>query len=319
MARPKRGAAVEKKNTEKEPEDIPTAIYVRKSFDDRDSLENQIDMLKNYIEESKGLKLFMVYEDNGYTGTNFDRPGFTQMLADMKLGKFRAILVKDSSRLGRNYIETGDFIENVCPEYGIRFIAVNDHYDSMDDQADRDNILLPLKNIMNEQYSKDLSRKLSSTFRIKQLAGEYIGPYGPYGYQKDPNNHHQLVIDPNTAPVVVTIFERKSTGIGNSSIAEWLNGQGVLSPFAYRHSMGLVKAEKYRDMLWKSSSIRGILSNQMYLGHMVQGVHGGSIAKKEKKHRKDAKEWIVIPHTHEPIISQELFDRVQKIMNKGDS
>ncbi|MFA9378834.1 MAG: recombinase family protein [Lachnotalea sp.] len=161
---------------------VVAALYVRKSLDDQESLAIQICMLEEYVHKSEDMFLYKVYSDNGFTGTNFERPAFSKLIEDMKQGKFNTIVVKDGSRLGRNYLEAGAYIESVFSTYGIRFILVNDHYDSADITCKKDGISVPLKNIMNEQYSKDLSRKLTPAFRVKQMSGAFIGGLTTYGY-----------------------------------------------------------------------------------------------------------------------------------------
>ena len=290
------------------------AVYTRKSLEDDSSLEIQVAMLTDYVREAEDLTLYKVYSDNGFTGINFDRPAFKQMIEDMEAKKFSTIVVKDGSRLGRNYLEAGAYMETVFPAHGIRFISVNDHYDSADIRSKRDGISIPLKNIMNEQYSKDLSRKLTSAFRTKQMAGDFIGAHAPYGYKKDEKNCNKLIIDPETAPIVQRIFKRKMEGYSDGAIAKELNEEGILSPFAYRYSKGLVKAPKYKDMGWKKGTIPQLLANGMYQGHMMQGRHRQSLSRHETEHKTPENEWIVVKDTHEVIVSEEEFNTVQEIM-----
>lgn len=291
-----------------------TAIYARKSVEDKESLDVQIDMLKEYVNDSDDLLLYKVYSDNGFTGVNFDRPSFQKMIEEMKLGKFNAIIVKDGSRLGRNYLEAGAYMETVFPQYQIRFISVNDKYDSMKMECKKDGISLPLKNIMNEQYSKDLSRKLSSAFRIRQMDGKFIGGLTTYGYLKDKKDLNKLVVDSEVAQIVQRIFQNKVKGMSDGAIAKELNEEGIFSPFAYRYEKGLVKADKYRAMPWKSGTIRQMLTNPMYLGHMVQGRNRQSLSLHEPEHRTPENEWIVVENTHKAIIESELYDKVQFVM-----
>ena len=315
MARKSRIVPTTVKNTSISTE-VLTALYARKSVEDAESLETQIQLLQDYIDESEELKLYKVYADNGFTGTNMKRPALQEMLEDMEAGKFQAIIVKDASRLGRNYLEAGTLIEIIFPEYGIRFISINDQYDSFNERAQIDGFSLPFSNLVNEQYSKELSKKLSPAFHLKQKEGAYIGTFGPYGYLKSQENRHKLVVDEETAPIVVRIFEMKSQGKGNGAIAEVLNKEGILSPFAYRYQRGMVKAEKYRDMKWKSGTVASIIVNKMYLGDMVQGVHRQSLINREMRHLLSPDEWTVVEKMHEPIISQELFDAVQQIVEQ---
>ncbi|MFA9376115.1 MAG: recombinase family protein [Lachnotalea sp.] len=274
----------------------------------------QVCMLEEYVHKSEDMLLYKVYSDNGFTGTNFERPAFSKLIEDMKLGKFNTIVVKDGSRLGRNYLEAGAYMESVFPTYGIRFISVNDHYDSADLTCQKDGISVPLKNIMNEQYSKDLSRKLTSAFRVKQMSGAFIGGLTTYGYRKNENDRNKLVVDKETAPIIRRIFQGKADGMSDGAIANELNEEGILSPFAYRYAKGLVRAEKYREMPWKRGTISQMLTNKMYIGHMVQGRHRQSLSMHEKKHTTPENEWIIVENTHEAIIDKEIFELVQKII-----
>lgn len=293
-----------------------TAVYARKSLDDEESLDVQVRMLLDYIEESEDLILYKVFSDNGQTGTNFDRPAFNQMIEEMQLGRFNTIIVKDGSRLGRNYLEAGAYMETIFPKYNIRFISVNDRFDSVKEECIRDGLSLPLKNIMNEQYSKDLSRKLSPAFRVRQMEGKFIGGLTTYGYLKDPTDKNKLIVDNEIASVIRRIFISKIEGMSDGAIAKELNGEEILSPFAYRYAKGLVKAEKYKSMPWKRGTISQMLTNPIYTGNMVQGRTRQSLSMHEKKHSTPKNEWIVVENTHEAIISQELFDQVSTIIKE---
>ncbi|RDY32009.1 recombinase family protein [Lachnotalea glycerini] len=318
MARHVRNVLLDEELDDKQVRDTKAiaAIYARKSVDDKDSLEMQIEMLKEYVYESEDLVLYNIYSDNGFTGTNFDRPAFVKMIDEMKLGKFNTIVVKDGSRLGRNYLEAGLYMESTFPMYNVRFISVNDHYDSEDIGCEKDGISVPLKNIMNEQYSKDLSRKLSSAFRVRQMEGKFIGGLTTYGYLKYEKDRNKLVIDEDVAPIIRMIFQSKLEGMSDGAIANELNDKEVLSPFAYRYSMGLVKAEKYKNIPWRRGTIVQMLTNPIYVGHMVQGRNRQSLSMHEKKHRTPENEWIVIENTHDAIVNETLYVAVQSIINE---
>ena len=291
-----------------------TAVYARKSLDDEESLDVQVRMLLDYIEESEELILYKIFSDNGQTGTNFDRPAFNQMIEEMQLGRFNTIIVKDGSRLGRNYLEAGAYMEAIFPQNNIRFISVNDRFDSIKEECISDGLSLPLKNIMNEQYSKDLSRKLSPAFRVRQMDGKFIGGLTTYGYLKDPADKNKLIVDYEIAPVIRRIFISKTQGLSDGAIAKELNQEEILSPFAYRYNKGLVRAEKYQNMPWKRGTISQMLSNPIYTGNMVQGRTRQSLSMHEKKHKTAKNEWIIVPNTHEAIIDQKLFDQVSNIL-----
>lgn len=207
-------------------------------------------------------------------------------------------------------------MENIFPQYDIRFISINDRYDSSRAECRQDGISLPLKNIMNEQYSKDLSRKSSPAFRIRQMEGKFIGGFTTYGYLKDKNDRNKLVVDMDVAPIVHRIFQSKAEGMSDGAIARELNEEGILSPFAYRYAKGLVKAEKYKDMPWKRGTISQMICNPIYLGNMVQGRTRQSLSMHEEKHKTTENEWIVVEGTHEAMISQQLFDTVKHMISK---
>ena len=221
-----------------------TALYVRLSVEDNgkadaDSIENQELLLRNYLAERPYLELKEVYADNGYTGTDFDRPAFHRMIEDVRKGRINCILVKDFSRLGRNYVETGEYLERIFPFLGIRFISVSDDYDSSSANAG-EKLAATLKNLINDMYAKDISKKICSTMKNKRLRGDYIGNYAPYGYLKDENNRSRLVIDHEIAPIVVEIFELRAKGIGFDTICRILNEKGYPSPGRLRYERGII-------------------------------------------------------------------------------
>lgn len=221
-----------------------TALYVRLSVEDNgkadaDSIENQELLLRNYLAERPYLELKEVYADNGYTGTDFERPAFNRMIEDVRKGRIDCIIVKDFSRLGRNYVETGEYLERIFPFLGIRFISVSDDYDSSSANAG-EKLAATLKNLINDMYAKDISKKICSTMKNKRLRGDYIGNYAPYGYLKDENNRSRLVIDHEIAPIVVEIFELRAKGIGFETICRMLNEKGYPSPGRLRYERGII-------------------------------------------------------------------------------
>ena len=211
---------------------LPTALYCRLSREDGDRMEsdsigNQRKLLEAYIENHPELVMAECYADDGYTGTNFQRPAFQRMLRDIENGRIRCVLVKDLSRFGRDYIETGRYLERWLPEHGARFIAVTDNIDS--DRGAYD-MMMPLKNLFNTQYARDISQKVKSSLHAKQQRGEFIGAFASYGYCKDPQNHNRLVIDPPAAEVVRRIFTLFENGMGKIRIAKQLNEEGIPCP-----------------------------------------------------------------------------------------
>lgn len=297
-----------------------TAGYLRLSREDgdraeSDSIANQRKLLEQYLSAHPELNLIGFYQDDGYTGTNFDRPAFRRMEADIEAGKINCVLVKDLSRFGRDYIEMGRYLERVFPAQGVRFIAVNDHVDS---QQGRYDMLLPMKNIFNTQYARDISDKVRSAIHTKQQRGEFVGAFPSYGYQKDPANRSHLVIDPAAAQVVRRIFDLFEQGWGKIKIAKQLNAEGIPSPSEYKRILG----ERYHNgrkidqtTYWTYATVHRILQNQMYAGNMEQGrnyrptMHGKAV-------QLDRSEWTVVPGTHEAIIGTDQWERVQALLYK---
>ena len=297
-----------------------TAGYLRLSREDgdraeSDSIANQRKLLEQYLSAHPELNLIGFYQDDGYTGTSFNRPAFRRMEADIEAGRINCVLVKDLSRFGRDYIEMGRYLERVFPAQGVRFIAVNDHVDS---QQGRYDMLLPMKNIFNTQYARDISDKVRSAIHTKQQRGEFVGAFPSYGYQKDPANHSHLVIDPAAAQVVRRIFDLFEQGWGKIKIAKQLNAEGIPSPSEYKRILG----ERYHNgrkidqtTYWTYATVHRILQNQMYAGNMEQGrnyrptMHGKAV-------QLDRSEWTVVSDTHEAIIGAEQWERVQALLRK---
>lgn len=295
-----------------------TALYARLSVEDNgkeaDSIENQIALLESYISGCPDLSRVELFADNGYTGTNFHRPEFNRMMEAVQSGVIDCIVVKDLSRLGRNYIETSQFIEKICPFYGLRFIAVNDGFDTAA-VTDTAQMSMALSNIVNDYYAKDISRKVTSALQTKMERGDYIGNYAPHGYCKDPENKNHLVIDPETAPVIRQIFQWRAEGVSYMGINRRLNEAGILSPGQYRleHGIETNNNRKGRSVLWNKHMVTEILKNIVYIGHLAQKKGSQCLYAGIPYHITGEDEWIVVEHTHEPIISKELFEAVQKI------
>lgn len=295
-----------------------TALYVRLSVEDNgkdaDSIENQIALLESYVFGCPDLSKAGLFVDNGYTGTNFHRPQFQQMMEAVQAGVIDCVVVKDLSRLGRNYIETSQFIEKICPFYGLRFIAVNDGFDTAA-VTDTAQLSMALSNIVNDYYAKDISRKVTSALQTKMEQGDYIGNYAPHGYCKDPGNKNHLVIDPETAPVIRQIFQWRSEGVSYMGINRRLNEAGIPSPGQYRleHGIETNNNRKERPVLWNKHMVTEILKNVVYIGHLAQKKGSQCLYAGIPYHITSEDEWIIVEHTHEPIIGTELFETVQKI------
>ena len=292
-----------------------TALYCRVSRDDgtekeSNSITNQKRMLSKYA-KTNGFKNIKIYEDDGFTGTNFNRPDMQRLLDDVEMGYISTIIVKDMSRFGREYLQVGYYTEHYFPEKEVRFIAVNDGVDSANEE---DNDFTPLRNFMNELYAKDISRKVKSAHRVKGMAGEPLSQ-PPYGYMKDPENKKKWIIDPEAASVVKDIFKMCLEGKGNETIARILQERQVLIPMAYWQSKGLPRGGKIKQpnpYKWCKTSIAKILSQQEYCGDVINFKSYSISFKKKKRIPKPKEEWMVFKDVHEPIIDRETFEQVQK-------
>lgn len=307
--------------------EFSSALYVRLSKVDsgknnQNTVENQEALLEEFVRSKPELKIFDVYIDNGFSGTNFQRPAFQRMMEDAKTGKINCIIVKDLSRFGRSYLEIGNYLEIILPFSNIRFISVTDHFDTFTEASSEagrilsNGIEIPLKNMVNEVYARDISRKVGSALEIKKREGKYGGGVAPYGYRKSNVDKGKYEVDEEAAKVVRYMFELRSQGYRYCSIAQKLNEKGIKSPSAYRFEKGIVKNERMRDTLWNVYGIKAILRDEVYVGNMVRGKTQSAMYRGEKRHHVPRSEWVVVPGTHEPVVSKELFDAVQAVNKK---
>ncbi len=279
---------------------------------DSESIENQFALLKDFIKNKPDLRLISTFTDDGKTGTNFRRSGFEQMMDEVRSGRINCIIVKDLSRFGRNYLEAGHYIEHMFPFLNVRFIAVTDGFDTLTATPAQLSYLIPLKNIMNENYARDISKKERSAKKVLRKKGCFLGAYAMYGYEKTLDKH-VIGVDPEAAVHVKTIFDLCEKGYSDSAIAKYLNERKVLCPARYKYEKGIVKNAKYANTSgWYPQTIAGILTSRVYIGDMVQGARRS----KEIKGKKEVvpmSERDIVSGTHEAIISKEQFDRVQEI------
>lgn len=294
-----------------------TAGYIRLSIEDSGktdgySLANQEKLVKDFIAEQQDMRLYRLYIDNGATGTVFERPAFDEMMQDMKDGKIDCIVVKDLSRLGRNYLEAGNYLEQIFPFFRMRFISITDGYDSNSPDVTNESLIIPLKNIINEGYAKDISQKITTSFEARKKRGQFMGKYPVYGYLKDPENKNHLIVNPETCGIVKRIFQMRDSGMALGAIASQLNKEGIPSPARYLWLKGLSKEERHKDSYWDRINVKRLLKNKMYLGMLVYGKERTSFAKGIKRQRVPESEWKYVPNAHEAIIDQELFDSVQR-------
>ncbi|WP_373163927.1 recombinase family protein [Agathobaculum sp. Marseille-P7918] len=293
-----------------------TACYERLSQEDKldgesNSISNQKRILEKYCRDHGYTAIRHYDEDDGYSGTNFNRPGFQRMLADIKAGKIKRVVVKDMSRFGRNYLQVGMYTEMMFPEYGVHFIAVNDGVDSVRGDSE----FTAIRNVFNEMYAKDTSKKIRATWQSKGRSGEHLATIPPYGYRKDPDNKKKWVIDEQAAAVVQKIFALCVSGMGPSQIARWLQENKVLNPAAYAHEKGLPTANNppVHPYKWSNETVSRILEKLEYLGHTVNFKTRKQSFKSKKKLWNDPSEWVIFEKTQEPIIEESVFLIVQKI------
>lgn len=297
------------------------ALYVRLSEEDqrkKDShtVENQRCLLTDYIADKPDFMLYGIYEDVQVTGANFERPEFHRMMFDIRKGLVNCIIVKDLSRFARNYIDAGQYLEQIFPILGVRFIAINDDYDSahFDDNGA---LSMALKNILNEVNLKETSARIISAFRVRQQAGDYLGGIPPYGYFRSAEDPHKLIIDPVASNVVKQIFQWKFDGKGDNQIAIELNKSQYLPPKRYFYELGIVKSPRYAGIdTWYKSAIARILRNPIYTGDMYQHRLEATAVSSKRNKQVEPADWIVVPNTHEPIVSREPFQSMQSLLDK---
>lgn len=297
------------------------ADYARISREDgdkeeSDSIGTQFDIIDDYIAHNDDITFIDRYSDDGWSGTNFDRPDFMRLMEDIKKGKINCVIVKDLSRLGRNYILVGQYLEMIFPMLNIRFISVNDRIDSIKDPASINNALVSFKNVMNDEYCRDISNKVRSSLDRKRSKGEFIGSFASYGYMKDPDDHHHLIVDPVAAEVVKNIFDWFLQGMSIIGIAKRLNHMGIPNPSAYKRQCGL----NYKhpagqlDSAWPDSSVKRVLKNRLYVGDMVQNKNRTKSYKVQVSVAVPEENWVIVPNMHEAIIDREKFETVQQLL-----
>lgn len=288
-------------------------LYIRLSESDEDksyeseseSIINQRNLLMDYV-KSHGFTLIDEYVDDGFTGTNFDRPSFKRMIQDIESGKINCVITKDLSRLGRDYIQCGYYVEQYFPQNKIRYISILDQVDTFEETANND--IAPFKALFNDMTSKDTSKKIRSILKNKKEQGKFIGSKPSYGYMRDPLDKGHLLPDPVTAPNVKKIFEMAYEGIGISDIVSYLNYNNILSPSMYKNTK---PSSKQKTNIWTVSSVNKILKNRMYTGDMVQNVQTKLSYKSQKKVALEKSFWIIVENTHEPLVSKEIFESIQ--------
>lgn len=292
-----------------------TALYARESVENErkreaDTIGTQMQMLEDYVSEHSDMVAVDIYCDDDISGTDFLRPEFARMMNDVRQGRINCIIVKDLSRLGRNLIEAGEYIEMVFPFLNVRFISINDGFDTKYNAPD---LSVQIKNMANELYAKDISLKIQSTMKNLQQQGKFVGSKAPYGYLRDPKDKHRFVIDPEAAPIVKELFEMISEGNTLHYAATTMNSRGVPSPGRHNYDLGLVQSAKFRDSKWYSQTVRKILLDPVYMGWLVTGRYRSSFLEngQHKQIATPPEDWVITKGAHEPIVTKVLFDKAQ--------
>ena len=299
-------------------------LYLRLSREDGDKLESnsiagQRELLRDYLSKHPEIQEYSIKIDDGWSGSTFERPAFKEMMEDIRNGSTNCVIVKDLSRFGRNYLEAGKYIEQLFPALGVRFIAVNDNYDSLVGKSESDELIIPFKNLINEAYCRDISIKIRSQLEIKRKNGQFLGSFAAYGYMKDEQDKNKLVVDEYAASIVRDIFQWKLEGVSPQDIANALNKLGVLSPMEYKRSLGMKYTTSFKandKALWTAASVLRVLKNPVYIGTLVQGKDTTPSFKVHKRTMKAESEWAVVENNHEAIISRNDFNSVQEVLKR---
>lgn len=296
---------------------VPAVIYCRLSKADeitgRDAMESQLDILRQFVAANEELEIVAEFLDDGYSGTNYRRPQYEEMMEGVRDGRYKCIVVKDLSRLGRSYLETSDLLEMELPLYGCRFISVNDRIDT--DVTPIDTIIVGLKNIINQKFAEDISKKIKTQFQERAKRGEMLGGPVPYGYKRNPEDVGYFLIDEEAAEVVRRIFEMKIRGMNDSEIARTLDAEGIITPKQY-HDLRVKGIEPTEKRHWSADTVRTITLNKVYLGHIYHGKFKEKqfIGQRSKKTRRA--DWVIYKNVNPPIVSQEIFEKAAKAGNQ---
>lgn len=283
------------------------------------SIVNQRKLIEQYISQNNDLQLVNFYIDDGFSGTNFNRPEFKRLLQDIKNKVINCIIVKDLSRFARNHIEADTYFENIFPALNIRFISVIENIDSYENPESLDNLIVPSKNLLNDAYAKDISKKVKTTLIAKKKNGEFVGSCAPYGYKKSKNNIHKFEKDIEASYNVLLIFNNVLKGKTPMEIANELNNRKILTPALYKQHKGLGNYSQNINGKWNAKIVNKILKNRTYIGELIQGKRKVENYRTHKLINTKQEEWIITEKHHEAIISEEKFNKVQELMKKNKS
>lgn len=294
-------------------EDI-AAGQVKKT--ESNSISNQKKLISDFVKDKQEINIVSVRTDDGYTGTNYDRPAFQLMLDDIRAGRINCVIVKDLSRFGREYIDAGKYIDRLFPYYGVRLIAINDNIDTITKDMS-DELGITIRNLFNDNYCRDISIKTRSSLKVKRKNGEFTGAFVAYGYRRSDKEHNNLTIDEYPASVVQDIFKWKLAGMSQDGIARKLNEQGILSPLEYKRSLGMNYKSGFKvkeKAVWTAIAVRRILTNELYVGTLIQGIRTTPNHKVKTVKVNDKEDWCILENNHEPIVSQKTFNLVQRLL-----
>ena len=294
-------------------EDI-AAGQVKKA--ESNSISNQKKLISDFVKDKQEINIVSVRTDDGYTGTNYDRPAFQLMLDDIRAGRINCVIVKDLSRFGREYIDAGKYIDRLFPYYGVRLIAINDNIDTITKDMS-DELGITIRNLFSDNYCRDISIKTRSSLKVKRKNGEFTGAFVAYGYRRSDKEHNNLMIDEYPASVVQDIFKWKLAGMSQDGIARKLNEQGILSPLEYKRSLGMNYKSGFKvkeKAVWTAIAVRRILTNELYVGTLIQGIRTTPNHKVKTVKVNDKEDWCILENNHEPIVSQKTFNLVQRLL-----
>lgn len=309
------GAPVKKTKT------FRVALYARLSVELKarpsESIANQLDIMREFIKGRPEFAEYHEYVDSAVSGTSFNRPSFNRMMDDVRDGKISCIIVKDMSRFGGDYIEAGNYIETIFPFLGVRFISINDHFDTDAEFNQNKSLEIALKNLVNDMYAKDISKRVAVSRRLDMERGKFTGSNAPYDYKVDSTDPlRKYLVDEESAAVVRQIFELAAEGVTLREIAKALQNYRLALPGEYLKNGKLYVDEGQEAKAWYAGTISNILKNQAYIGNMIQGKRRTRLSENEARHFTDEEDWIVVENTHEPIVDKELFDKVRKVLGQ---